>query len=226
MESSEIATTDSIDSRVDRNFYAFMAVLFAATAIAGFTPNSIAILSGTKASPPLIIHFHAAAMSSWLLLLAVQATLVASNKTHIHKRLGMVSVVLAPIIVFLMLAIKIPLFLDSDFATSARGVVQIKRISLFSIFYVWAFLSRKTDSAAHKRLMFLATLVIIDAAFNRLFWLPMFGFENVLAVRQVYVLILLVPLLVYDVLKSGRIHRVNIIGSCLVVAFTIVASAL
>jgi len=79
MESSEIATTDSIDSRVDRNIYAFMAVLFAATAIAGFTPNSIAILSGTKASPPLIIHFHAAAMSSWLLLLAVQSIAISQH---------------------------------------------------------------------------------------------------------------------------------------------------
>jgi hypothetical protein len=226
MKSSEMAPTESINARIDRNFYAFMAMLFAATAIAGFTPNSIAILSATKTNPPLLFHFHAAAMSSWLLLLTAQATLVASNKTHIHKRLGMVSIVLAPIIVSLMLAIKIPLFLNSDFATTAGGVIQIKRISLFSIFYIWAILSRKTDSAAHKRLMFLATLVVIDAAFNRLRWLPMFGFENVLAVRHVYELILLAPLLVYDILKLGRIHRVNIIGSCLVIAFTIVASAL
>ena len=221
-----MAPTESINTRIDRNFYAFMAMLFAATAIAGFTPNSIAILSGTKTNPPLIIHFHAAAMSSWLLLLTVQATLVASNKTHIHKRLGMVSIVLAPTILFLMLAIKIPLFLEGDFATTAGGVIQIKRISLFSIYYVWAFLSRKTDSAAHKRLMFLATLVVIDAAFNRLLWLPTLGFENVRMVRHVYQLVLLVPLLVYDILKLGRVHRVNIIGSCLVIAFTIVASAL
>jgi hypothetical protein len=226
MKSSEMAPTESINARIDRNFYAFMAMLFAATAIAGFTPNSIAILSATKTNPPLLIHFHAAAMSSWLLLLAAQATLVASNKTHIHKRLGMVSVVLAPIIVMLMLAIKIPLFLDGDFATTTGGVIQIKRISLFSIFYVWAFLSRRTDSAAHKRLMFLATLVVIDAAFNRLLWLPTFGFENFRAVRNAYQLLLLAPLLVYDILKLGRIHRVNIIGSCLVIAFMIVARAL
>jgi hypothetical protein len=226
MKLSKMAPTESINTRIDRNFYAFMAILFAATAIAGFTPNSIAILSGTKTNPPLIIHFHAAAMSSWLLLLAAQATLVASNNTHIHKRLGMVSIVLAPIIVFLMLAIKIPLFLNSDFATTAGGVIQIKRISLFSIFYVWAFLLRQTDSAAHKRLMFLATLVVIDAAFNRLLWLPTFGLENIRLVRNVYQLVLLAPLLVYDIFKLGRIHSVNIIGSCLLIAFMIVASAL
>jgi len=214
------------DTLLDRYFYAFMAFLFAATAIAGFTPNSLAILAGTKDSPPLIIHIHAAAMSSWLLLLATQATLVATDRTHLHRRLGMVSVVLATIIIGLMLAIKIPLFMQEGFITSSRGVIQTKRIVLFSLFYVWAFRSRKTDSAAHKRLMFLATLVVLDAAFNRLTWLPMFGFESKLAVRHVYELFLLVPLLVYDKLRLGHFHRVNVIGISLIVAFTILASSL
>jgi hypothetical protein len=217
---------DNLDSNVDRYFYAFMAFLFAATAIAGFTPNSLAILAGTKDSPPLIIHIHAAAMSSWLLLLTTQATLVAANKRNLHKRLGMVSIVLAPFIVALMLAIKVPGFLADDFEMNGRHLIQFKRISLFSLFYVWAFMSRKTDSAAHKRLMFLATLIVIDAAFNRLTWLPTFGIENFIAVRHTYELLLLVPIFVYDMVKLGHIHRVNVVGTCLVVGFTIAASTI
>jgi len=165
-------------------------------------------------------------MSSWLLLLTTQATLVAVNKTHLRRQLGLVSVVLAPIIILPMVSIKLPLFLEEDYAPSFRGIIQIKRISLFTIFYVWAFVSRKTDSAAHKRLMFLATLIVIVAAFNRLSWLPMFGFENVVAVRHAYEILLLLPLLVHDKLTPGRIHNVNIIGSGLIITFTIVASAL
>ena len=48
--SSEMMAVDNLDSNIDRYFYAFMAFLFAATAIAGFTPNSLAILAGTKDS--------------------------------------------------------------------------------------------------------------------------------------------------------------------------------
>ena len=36
-----------------------MALLFVATAAIGFTPNSVAILSGEKANPALIVHIHA-----------------------------------------------------------------------------------------------------------------------------------------------------------------------
>jgi hypothetical protein len=219
-----MSKTEAGKSNIDRYFYAFMAVLFASTAIAGFTPNSLAILAGTKVSPPLIIHMHAAAMSSWLFLLTIQASLVAANKTYLHRRLGMISLLLAPCIIALMLIIKIPGFLADDFEFGHRNLNDIKRIVLFTGFFTWAFASRKTDSDAHKRLMFLATLVIMDAAFNRLTWLPMFGFENVYAVRHTYELLLLLPILIYDIVKLGHIHRVNIIATGLIVGFTIVAS--
>ncbi len=100
---------DPLASRMDRWFYACMAFLFVATAAVGFAPNSIAILTGTKTIPPLIIHAHALAMASWLILLATQASLVAANKRHIHRRLGMVSVILAPTIVILMISLAFPL---------------------------------------------------------------------------------------------------------------------
>ena len=221
-----MAEIEAGKSNIDRYFYAFMAVLFAATAIAGFTPNSLAILAGTKVSPPLIIHIHAAAMSSWLFLLTIQASLVAANKTYLHRRLGMISLLLAPCIIALMLIIKIPGFLADDFEFGPHNLNDIKRFALFTVFYTWAFASRKTDSDAHKRLMFLATLVIMDAAFNRLTWLPMLGFENGFAVRHAYELLLLLPILTYDKFKLGHIHRVNVIGISLIVGFTIVASLL
>ncbi len=75
--------------------------------------------------------------------------------------------------------------------------------------------------------MFLTTLVLIDAPVNRMSWfLPSFGIENRMAVSHAYELLLLVPILVFDKTKLGHIHRVNLIGTSLVVAFTIVASAL
>ena len=221
-----MAAADARVSFPDRGFYAFMAFLFVATAAVGFAPNSIAILTGAKTVPPLLVHAHALAMASWLTLLATQASLVTANKRHIHRRLGMVSVVLAPIIVILMISLAFPLPGERGHAQGI-AVIQIKRVTLFSLFFVWAFVARKTDLEAHKRLMFLTTLVLIDAAVNRMSWfLPSFGIENRMAVSHAYELLLLVQILVFDKIKLGHIHRVNLIGTSLVAAFTIVASAL
>lgn len=214
------------DSRLDRWFYAAMAVIFASAAIVGFAPNSLAILGGTKENPPLLVHIHAAAMSCWLLLLSTQAILAASGNLRIHKRLGMASLVLAPTMVAIMVSLAFPLFQSGEHACSI-AVIQIKRVTLFSSFFLLAIIARKRDSESHKRLMFLATLVVIDAAFNRMQWfLPDFGFTNSMALTHAYELLLLVPLLAYDWLKSGRIHPVYVFGVPVILAFSVVASVL
>jgi hypothetical protein len=221
-----MVAADITESRLDRWFYATMAIVFASAAIIGFTPNSLAILAGTKETPPLLAHFHAAAMSSWLLLLSTQATLVASGNLRFHKRLGMVSLVLAPIIVTIMIMLTFPLFQGGEH-TNGWGVIQIKRVTLFSSFFLLALYARKHDSESHKRLMFLATLVVMDAAFNRMLWfLPDFGFTNRMVLMHAYELVLLVPLLTYDWIRTGQIHRVYLIGIPIIVAFSVVASIL
>ena len=88
--------------RLGRYFFALMAFLFIATAAIGFAPNSVSILMGETPNPPLIIHAHAIAMATWLLLLFTQGTLVALDRTYLHRQLGMAIVVLAPVIVVMM----------------------------------------------------------------------------------------------------------------------------
>jgi hypothetical protein len=138
----------------------------------------------------------------------------------------MVSFALALFIVLVMILIAFPLFQGGEH-TYGVGVIQIKRVTLFSSFFLLAILTRQRDSESHKRLMFLATLVVMDAAFNRMRWfLPDFGFTNRMALTHAYELVLLLPLLTYDWLKTGRIHRVYVIGIPIIVAFSVVASIL
>ena len=80
--------------------------------------------------------------------------------------------------------------------------------------------------ATHKRLMFLATLAVVDAAVNRMRFLPGFGFNNPMAVWHTYELLLLVPVFASDLAKLGHIHSVNLIGISLIIGFTVVASVL
>jgi len=90
--------TDS--ATADRRFYFFLTILIALVAITGFAPSSSGILNGTIPSPPLIVHLHAAAMATWLLLLVAQAGLVTAGRRDLHMRLGLASLVLAPALLY------------------------------------------------------------------------------------------------------------------------------
>ena len=131
-------------------FYPTMALLLVSIAVIGFTPNSLAILAGTNASPPLIIHFHAAAMSTWLLLLLLQTVLVASGRVNLHRLTGLASLVVAPIVITLMVIIAASTF-DADDHGIGAALNQARRIIILASFYVWAIVSRRRDSDTHKR---------------------------------------------------------------------------
>jgi hypothetical protein len=85
--------------------------------------------------------------------------------------------------------------------------------------------SRKSAPETHKRMLFLATLVLLDAAILRMTWLPTFGIDNI-AVTHSYQLLLIVPALAYDVLRTGRIHHAYVAGLSLIILTTIAAGIL
>src|SRR5436190_20325222 len=74
--------------RRERLFYVGISALIAATVFAGFAPTYF--LKSYFGSPPLIplLHLHGLVFSSWIVLLLTQTTLVAANRTDIHRRLA------------------------------------------------------------------------------------------------------------------------------------------
>lgn len=100
--------------------------------------------------------------------------------------------------------------------------LQMSAMNLFGWFFAWAMLVRKKDTAAHQRLLLLATLVLIQSAVGRLQWLPWYNAEHP-NVFFLYVDALLIPLFIYDFVTIKRVHKVTWIGSaCLMVAQWIV----
>jgi hypothetical protein len=88
---------------VDRWIYVFTAASFIAITLAGFVPSSLAKIAAVQAGErppfPAIMHVHAVLMGSFLLLLLAQTTLVATGRCDLHRRLGLVAMVLAPALV-------------------------------------------------------------------------------------------------------------------------------
>ncbi len=209
--------------RASRSFYFFMAAGFALAAIIGFAPNSIAILAGEKANPPLIIHVHAAAMSAWLALLVAQAGLASQGRIDWHMRAGKAAFILAPIVLILMLLIALPAFVSAD-APLAVKLLQGKRLVFFVGCVGAALWLRRTAPEAHKRLMFVGTFAVLDAAFFRMGFLPSFGMEQFVTIGHVWMLVLLVPFLLHDLGRLGRMHRVWLITLPPLIALEVLAA--
>jgi hypothetical protein len=204
-------------SSPERPFYAGMAWLLVVVAVAGFAPRSIAIIHGTMPMPPVVVHLHAAVMASWVTLLAIQATLALTGRMDLHRRWGLASLVLGPLVLIMLVAITLIRQNDAAGTPAAPVVnnilfVQIRSIVFFPTFFVWALRTRRTDPQTHKRAMLLATLMLLDAAIARMSWLPYNEFPRDYLAVHLYLLLLFVPPLLHDLVRLGRIHRVWLWG--------------
>lgn len=216
----------------DRWIYVFMAGLFIATVFAGFIPDSItklgAVAAGQRPPFPPILHVHAALMGGWLSLLLVQAVLMATGRSGIHKQLGLLAMVLAPAMViagFLLIPAMDGQVIDGirhgppAVAAQLRAVlpivlnimlVQIRIGIVFAILVAIGLSARRYDPELHKRLMFLATSVALPAATDRIPWLPTSIPGSALTV-ELWPLVVISPMFVWDLIRLKRVHRAYLI---------------
>lgn len=221
VEVAVAAERDLARKRAGVTIHTFTVALFFATAVFGFAPRSASILAGTMPMPPLAVHVHAFLMTAWIVLLAVQAGLVAAGKQQAHRALGVVSFALAPALLAGLIGVTIVRYYDlTEIGVGAIAsnilFLQIRSIVLFPLFFIWAMAARRTDVETHKRMLILATFVLLDAAVARQVWLPGNDITVSYDPAHAYWLLLLVPALVYDTIRLGRPHRAYVIGLALI----------
>jgi hypothetical protein len=152
-------------------------------------------------------------MAAWLGLFFTQVRLVGTGNVRLHRRLGSYSTVVAAII-WLSMAVATVTALkrfqpELDSFLYDVLMVQLASMALFALFFSWGYLARQ-QSDSHKRLMALATLVLVQAGLDRMRWQPLPG--------PMLVWILLVPFWLFDIMTLRRVHRVTLIGTGLIVA--------
>jgi len=203
-----------------RMFYVGMATAALLTVFVGFAPTYyLRSLTGT-ASLPVQIHAHAVVNSAWIVLFLVQATLVATGHTAVHRRLGMFGAALATLIVVLGIITAVQGARNGW--NPSRGafpdalafmLVGLRDIFVFAGF-VTAGLYFRRRSDVHKRLMLLGTIGgLMWPAITRMpvvaGRLPvMFGFMAALVVAP--------P--VCDLLARRRLHPIDLWGGLMIFA--------
>src|SRR5262245_61320532 len=86
--------------RVDRWFYVSAALLVILLSVVGFGPS---IIEQSRRNAPFtpLVTAHGIAAGAWLLLFLTQATLVATRRAALHRRLGILGFVLAVVMIVL-----------------------------------------------------------------------------------------------------------------------------
>ena len=119
---------------------------------------------------PRVVYFHAVVFVGWMLLLTAQVLLVVGDRVALHRRLGWIATgwaclmaVMGPWAAFASQTVLIhgPEY-DPPFLA-----VQMGDIIAFVILVAWGISLRK-NPAAHKRIMILSTVALIEAGYGRI----------------------------------------------------------
>lgn len=208
------------DRRFDTLFFSGMAVVILISVFVGFA-RSYYLAGVFKAPlPNLLVHIHGAVFSCWILFLIVQTSLVAAGRVDVHRHLGLLGFGLACLMVILGLLAAIDQ-LGRHYAPGEAGM-RVRAFSTVTFTTMLAFATliyfayrKRFNPAAHKRLILIATIVILDAAFQR--WRIPVAWWGERAAALLCTVPLLLFIMAYDYWSRGKVHAVTIWASVFVV---------
>ena len=208
-----------INRTVERVFYSGMAMLLCVCVYIGFSATYFQAGMVRAPLPSPILHVHGAVFTLWMLLFVVQATLISARRVKWHRSFGTVAFCLPPIMIVLGVIAAIDALHRGvkigplDPAVSAA--IPLIGITCFAIVILASWRARRRPDA-HKRLILIATMGLVAAAFGRFPWAriglpPAAGAATGLG-------ILLLILIVYELISIRRIHRSTMWAAPLVFA--------
>jgi len=226
---SSVADVGARTGSRDR-FFLGMSVLLLLILLAGFSRTLYLRLFFEVPPIPVYLHVHGATVTAWFIWLIVQASLVNVNRIDVHRRIGMLgaligaAVVPAGLMATLQFVPRLP-EIGLPFEQAPWFITWIIWANLHMLLGFVAFLGtalllrRRTN--VHKRLMLLATISLMPPPLARIAQNLGWMLERETTFVTVTWLLLLVPLLIYDLVTAKRVHPATAIGGLcfLVVVF-------
>ena len=191
-----------------------------ATVFVGFSTTYILPLSRGAFDAPVVVHLHGALALSWVVFFFMQTALVRNKHSPLHRQLGQAGL---PIAVGILVAgMGTALWAtERDLATSSMALTipigTLTSFSIFTAFVVFGVAMRRRPDW-HKRLMMLATVVVLWPAFFRfrhlMPWVPRPDIWLALVLADLPILIAAVR----DRIVYGHVHPVWAIFGTLLIA--------
>lgn len=220
--------------RLDTTFgWSFVLLAWTVVAI-GFASQVRLRFTGQSDYPaPLVLEIHVWAFSAWLTLLTLQVALASSGRLHWHRSVGALGMLLVPVMAWSAIAAEC--YSQRFYAPGNPENIRFFPIPLNSVLCfvgcaLAAFVYRRSPPY-HKRLVCLATAVILVAAFAR-WWggaiataLPP-GFLAEWLSNYAGVLVLFVAAMGYDLATRGSVHPVHRVAIPVLVGMQLLAVAI
>ena len=197
-------------------FYLGMALVMSSLVVWGFSRTVNANLFHANPPRPLLLWAHGAAFSSWMIFFIVQSSLVRAHKVSVHRLLGWFGAGLASGMTLLGFTIAIVMARFDTFVLHQKGAdaflsIPFNDMIVFGTCIALAIYWRK-KAEYHRRLIFIATCELMDAALGRFDYL----FNHNLFYPGLDLLI--VAGMMRDWLVDGRISKVYIYALPVMVA--------
>lgn len=208
-----------LKTRYHHIFFPAFAALIAVIVFVGFAQTYFlsAILkvphwkAGLAPPHPWIVEIHGAIFTAWIALLLLQSMLVAGHRVNLHRRLGLATIGLAGLMWPLAFAVSSEA-LARNFAPGDPRIrlasTNFLAVSIFAVLVSFAYRER-SNPAAHKRLIFVATIQLVPAAIAR-FPIPGIGASG--QTMQIGGYALLFLLVGYDLWSLRNVHRATLWG--------------
>ena len=204
--------------RYDHRFFSATSVLIFVSVFIGFARTYfLAGIFHARPLPSRIIHIHGVVFTCWIMLLVLQTSLLSRHHVDIHRKVGIFSVCLASLMVVLgVLAATDTLKRNAaspNFDAESFYAIPLSELIGFAVPAFFAFSLRRRPST-HKRLILIATIAMMTAAFGR--WSVAFLLHRPLPAMLCSFSFFIV-LIVYDLLALRKIQLVTISGSAFVI---------
>lgn len=193
-------------------FFPLVTIVMIALIFAGFG-SAFAIIPDMPFPPRAALIFHGGVTLGWFVLTVVQTILIRRTAFDLHRKLGWASIALAVLIVVTGYITTANAAARPDWSINGRDplastVFPFFDLVTFALFYTLGILNRK-NRLAHKRLMVLAGVMMIDPAAGRLGGI-VFGNPAIIVGIE---LALLSAFFIYDWRTLRRVHWASVLGA-------------
>lgn len=204
-------------------FYLTMAAIMSAIIVAGFTVNLA--MGRSSFAVPAVYHVHAAIFFSWVALYMAQAWSITTGRIELHRSLGRLAYLWAPLMVAMGLAIMFasmrrtggPFFFDQNEFLISNTMLLV----LFGVIVIAALRTRR-HTGWHRRLMLVAMAILTGPGLGRLLPMPLL-IPHAWRIMMVVTLLFPIAGMIRDLRREGRIHPAYLWGVGAIIALQIIA---
>jgi hypothetical protein len=202
----EASAPNQLKRFFSRYFFFCMALLMAGLAVWAFSDTVDAHLLHAKPPRPLLLWFHGAVFTAWIVLFIVQSALVRVRKVSVHRTLGWFGAALSAIMVVSGLIVSVVMLRFEMTVLHRKNVAPFLSILwcdmiIFGGCMALAIYFRKRPEY-HRRLVFMATCQLMQAVFVRFHYI---GHHDLFFPALD---VLIVAGMLRDLVVDGRISRV------------------